>query len=168
MEILHNFGIEPTLLLAQIVNFLIILFLLKKFFFGPIVNALEDRKNKIAESLKNVDLIEERLQKTEVDSAKIIEDARRDAQSLLSDAKEQAQTVTDNASLEAKKIIEDANVAIKEQMISEKERIQKEVQAETMTLVTGVVKKVLGRTMTQIEKQEMTKIAVTEMTKQIQ
>lgn len=167
MEILHNFGIEPTLLLAQIVNFLVILFLLKKFFFGPIVKVLEERKNKIAESLKNADLIEERLHKTESDSASILEKARSEAQKLLADAKEESQRITDNANIEAKKTIEDAQVAIKAQIATEKEKLQKDVQSETMVLVTDIVKKVLGRTMTKSEKAEMTKVAVSEMSKQM-
>lgn len=168
MEILHNFGIEPTLLLAQIVNFLIILFLLKKFFFGPIVKVLNDRKTRIEESLKNADLIEAKLQKTEADSAEIIENASRQAQILLTNAKSEAQAITDKARQDAKKTVEEAQVAIKKQVITEKERVQKEVQSETMSLVAGIIRKVLGRTMTKNEKLEMTKVAVTEMTKQIQ
>lgn len=167
MEILHNFGIEPTLLLAQIVNFLIILFLLKKFFFGPIVKVLEERKNKIAESLKNADLIEEKLQKTEADSAAILEKAKSEAQTLLTDAKTESQRITDNASIEAKKTIEDAQIAIRTQIAAEKEKLQKEVQSETMSLVSDVVKKVLGRTMSKNEKAEMTKVAVSQMSKQM-
>ncbi len=167
MEILHNFGIEPILLLAQIVNFLVILFLLKKFFFGPIVKILDDRKKRIEESLKNADLIEEKLQKTENDSIAILEKASKEAQALLTDAKAEAQRIADKASLDAKKTIEDAQVAIKEQILTEKEKLQKEVQSETMSLVADVVKKVLGRTMTKNEKAEMTKVAVREMSKQM-
>ena len=65
MEIIRNFGIQPVLLLAQIVNFLIILYLLQKFFYKPIVKLLEQRKKRIEESLKNADLIEEKLKKTQ-------------------------------------------------------------------------------------------------------
>jgi len=52
MEILKEFGIQPTLLLAQIVNFLIILFVLKKFFYKPIIKVLDARKKRIEVSLK--------------------------------------------------------------------------------------------------------------------
>ena len=72
MEFLKEFGIQPTLLIAQIVNFLIILFILKKFFYKPIIKLLDDRKKKIEESLKNAELIEERLKQTEEKSAQII------------------------------------------------------------------------------------------------
>jgi len=68
MEVFKNFGIQPTLLFGQIVNFVIILFLLRKFFYGKIVDMLELRRNKIEESLKNAQLIEENLQKTKENS----------------------------------------------------------------------------------------------------
>ena len=73
MEILKNFGIQPTLLLAQIVNFTIILFVLKKFFYKPITKVLEERKRRIEESLKNADEIEAKLQKTAEKTAQILE-----------------------------------------------------------------------------------------------
>ncbi|MFI5205711.1 MAG: ATP synthase F0 subunit B, partial [Candidatus Paceibacterales bacterium] len=97
MQIAQQFGIEPILLLAQIVNFLIILFVLKKFFYKPIVKMLEERKTKIKESMVNADLIETRLKETEQKSAAILESARKNAQELMEDAKSQAQIVAQNA-----------------------------------------------------------------------
>src|SRR3989304_5856480 len=87
MEFLKEFGIQPTLLIAQIVNFLIILFLLKKFFYKPIIKLLDDRKKKIEESLKNAEEIEERLKQTEEKSAQIIEEERRNSRNLIAEAK---------------------------------------------------------------------------------
>src|SRR3989338_5763860 len=108
MEILKNFGIQPTLLLAQIVNFLIILFLLKKFFYKPIVKALEDRKKRIEESLTNAQSIEEKLQKTEEQSKQILDQAQTRAQVLINEAKGEAQKIADQATFEARQIIEQA------------------------------------------------------------
>src|SRR3989344_2738333 len=97
MDILTNFGIQPQLLLAQIVNFLIILFLLKKFFFGPIVKVLEDRKKRIEQSLQNADQISEKLQKTEESSKKILDETRESAKTIIAQAKQEAQRITDEA-----------------------------------------------------------------------
>jgi F-type H+-transporting ATPase subunit b len=167
MEILNKFGIQPTLLFGQIVNFLIILFLLRKFFYGKIVGALEDRRKKIEESLKNADLIEERLQKTNEDSAKIIEDAQKNAQDLLTSAKQQAETTAANASMEAKKSIEAALSSAQDQIAAEKEKAKHEVQEEAMIIMSSVVKRVLGRSMSASEKEQMNKQAITEMTRQM-
>lgn len=163
MDAIKNFGIQPTLLLAQIVNFLIILFLLRKFFFGPITKMLDDRKKRIEESLKNADFIEEKLEKTKEESKKIIDEAQKNAQQLLSDAKAQAQNITTEANEEAKKIVADSLIAAQDQIKAEKEKAQNQVQEEAMLILSTTVKKVLGRTMSKKEKEEMTKVAIKEM-----
>ncbi len=61
MDILNEFGIKPILLAAQVVNFLILLYILKRFLYKPILKVLNERKNKIADSLKNAEEIERKL-----------------------------------------------------------------------------------------------------------
>jgi F-type H+-transporting ATPase subunit b len=43
MELLKNFGFEPVLFLAQVVNFLVIFLVMKKFLYAPLVKMLEER-----------------------------------------------------------------------------------------------------------------------------
>ena len=107
MEILKNFGIQPILLLAQIVNFTIILFVLKKFFYRPITKVLEDRKKRIEESLKNADEIEARLKKTEGKTAQILEEARAQAQNIIATTNSEAEKIYEKASADARKLAED-------------------------------------------------------------
>ena len=168
MDILNNFGIQPTLLFAQIVNFVIILYLLKRFFYKPILNVLDDRKKKIEESLKNADLISEKLQKTDENSKKIIADSQIQAQNLINDAKREAERIGEKAALDARKTVEQALVDAKIQIEAERESMQKKLERETLDLVVAVVKKVLKRNLKPQEKQALTSSAVREITKQIQ
>lgn len=168
MEVFKNFGIQPILLLAQIVNFLIILALLRKFFYAPITKALEDRKKKIAESLKNADEIEARLQKTNEDTAKILAEAQNNAQILITEAKNEAEKITERATVEGRKMIEESMAEARSQIEAERQKMQKQLEQETLSLVIEVVKKVLGRNLKGKEKQDLTKSAVSQITKQIQ
>lgn len=165
METVREFGIQPTLLLAQIVNFLIILFLLKKFFYKPITKVLEERKKRIEGSLKNANLIEERLKKTEEKSAQILEEARNNAQSIIADAKKEAEKITNQATLEARLSVEqnlaDAKIQIEMQRVEMKKQLEKDI----LSLVVDVVKKVLGRTLKQKERQDLTAKSLMEITK---
>src|SRR3972149_5588060 len=164
MGFLKEFGIQPTLLIAQIVNFLIILFLLKKFFYKPIIKLLDDRKKKIEESLKNADLIEERLNQTEEKSAQIIEEARRNSQNLISESKKEADRILAQAAIEARKNTEQAIADAQTQISLQKQEMKK----ETLSLVVAVVNKVLGRTINPKEKQALTSKAASEIGRQIQ
>lgn len=168
MEVFKSFGIQPVLLLAQIVNFLIILVLLRKFFYAPITKALEDRKKRIAESLQEANLIEEKLKKTNEDTTKILEEAQNNAQILITEAKNEAEKITERATVEGRKIIEDALAEAKLQIEAERQKMQKQLEQETLALVIEVVKKVLGRNLKGKEKQDLTRSAVSQITKQIQ
>lgn len=165
MEILTNFGIQPILLLAQIVNFLIILFLLKKFFYKPIVGALEDRKKKIAESLKNAQTIEENLAKTEEKTAKILEEARASAQDIISVAHQEAQRITDLTVTESRKLTQEAQITAKAQIESQREAMRQELKKEILNLVVEVVQKVLARTITSRERRQLTSKSIPEISR---
>lgn len=167
MEILTNFGIQPTLLLAQIVNFAIILFLLKKFFYKPLTRVLEDRQKRIAESLKNAQLIEEKLANTEQNSQKILEEAQNFAQNIISEAKRESAKIIDLANLDARKLADQTLEKTKLQIEKQREEMRKLLKIEILTLVAQVVKKVLGRSLRENERQGLTQKAVSEITKQI-
>ena len=121
MEILNNFGIQPTLLFAQIINFVIILYLLKRFFYKPILKVLDDRRKKIEESLRNADLISEKLQKTDENSKKNIADSQIQAQNLINDAKREAERIGEKAALDARKTIDQALIDAKIQIEAERQ-----------------------------------------------
>lgn len=86
MEIIQKFGLEIKLLLFQIVNFLIIAFILKKFLYIPLKKILDERKHKIEQSL------------IESNNTKIIlEDAKEEKKKLLFEAKNSANTLIETA-----------------------------------------------------------------------
>ncbi len=167
MEVLTNFGVQPILLLAQIINFLIIFFVLKKFFYAPIVKMLNDRKEKIAESLANADLIEQNLQKTQEESAKIMASAQSSAEELMQNAKKEAENIALAATAQSQKDTAEAMKKALEQIAQEKEAMKKDLEAQTMELVVDVVQKVLGKTMKSKEKEELTSKALSEVSKGI-
>lgn len=93
MEIIKNFGIDPLILSAQIVNFLIIIFILKKFAFKPILEVLKKRESIIKEGLADAE-----------EGRKILEDAKEKEKSILKNASVNAEKIISNAKLEALEI----------------------------------------------------------------
>ena len=56
MDALSSLGINGPFLLAQIVNFFVLLFLLQRFLFKPLVKMLDSRKQRIAEGLQAAEM----------------------------------------------------------------------------------------------------------------
>lgn len=93
MEILSNFGFEPILFLAQIINFLIIFFLLKKFLYAPIQKVLEERKKKIDDGLKNAEESARLIQETISKEEEILKKAQDEAKKLIAEAHAKHDTI---------------------------------------------------------------------------
>ena len=68
-------GIDLKLLIAQVVNFGILLFVLSKFLYKPVVTMLEERQKKAEQTIKDSDKATKTLIKSEDDADKVREQA---------------------------------------------------------------------------------------------
>lgn len=116
MEIVKNFGLNPVLLVAQVINFLIVFYVLKRFLYKPILDMLKKRDTTIKEGLKQAEearlLLEktaererETLRKAQTQAKELIEDTKRQRDELLSLAE-------DAAKKQAERILEEARAQI--------------------------------------------------------
>src|SRR3989344_7190785 len=107
MEFLKDFGVNPILLLAQIVNFTILLLLLKKFFYKPILKVLEERKHKIETAVLQAEEIQKKLEETQVQQEKLIGEAEAQASRIIEETREAAKNLQEKATSEANKKVEE-------------------------------------------------------------
>src|SRR5258706_8102509 len=103
MDIINSFGINPVLLIAQIVNFLILLYIPKRFAYKPILKLLKERQAKIAESINNTKASEEALEKAIEKEREILKKAQKQAQEIVNEAKKQSESLSLVTQEEAKK-----------------------------------------------------------------
>lgn len=148
MDILTNFGVKPILLAAQIVNFLILLYLLKRFMYKPLLKVLEKRKEKIAESLKNAEEIEKRLVEISEEKEKKLLVAGRQAQQIIEEAGKGAQEIIREAQQKANLEIEKIAERSRKKLAGEQERMEAEMQAHLADLVVKTLEKVTDKVLT--------------------
>lgn len=142
-ELIHNLGIDWKLLIAQIVNFAILFFLLKKFLFRPILGLLEKRREKIEKSLKDVERIEKELATIREKREEILKTANQKAEEILREAKEIVESQKINILADTKKqtekMLEEARASIEK----EKDRLVDEAREDLAELVLLATEKVL-------------------------
>lgn len=92
-EVLGQLGISGPLLLSQIVNFVILMVLLRLFLYQPVLNMLEKRKERIAESLKDVERSSTAAVEAEKERAKIMDEARCEAQEVRAQSARDAERI---------------------------------------------------------------------------
>src|SRR3989344_6794797 len=127
MEILKQFGIDPLLLAAQVVNFLILLFILKKFLYKPVLKVLDERKVRIETSLKNAEEIEKRLILTEEEKEKILAKASIEAQKMLDQTKKEIEVLREEMMQNAKDQADDVVKKGQEFAKNEVEKMKQEL-----------------------------------------
>ena len=114
-----------------IVIFSILLFLLKKFAWKPINNAVKNREESIRAALKAADKAKEEMQQLQTDNQKIIKEARGERDLMLKEAKEVKETIISEAKakaeIEAKKLIEIARLNIESEKSSAISEIKEQV-----------------------------------------
>src|SRR5687767_10714240 len=142
------------LLIWTLLAFLIVLFILKKFAWKPILNSLKERENTIADSLATAERVraemsqlksenEALLAKAREERAQLLKEARDTKDRIISEAKEQAK-------IEANKIVIDAQAAIQQQKMA----ALTDVKNQVGTLVIEVAEKVLRRELGNKSEQE--------------
>ena len=87
-ELIHKLGIEWKLLLAQIVNFIILLILLRKFLYKPLLKLMNNRRQKIVEGLEKAKKGEEEFQKIAELREKELVKVQGEAEVIIAKAKE--------------------------------------------------------------------------------
>ena len=144
-ELIHEFGIDWKLLLAQAVNFLVLLYVLKRFAYAPILNMLQKRREEIEKGIRMRDEAEENLKQIDVLKEKTLEVAKAEALQIVSKgeaiAKEKKDEILADTAKKSESIIAEAKRLIRE----EKAKMGEEVFNDAKELVREGVAKVLGK-----------------------
>jgi len=154
-QVFRDFGINPILLAAQVVNFLILLFILKKFLYGPILKVLAQRREKIEQSLKNAEEIERKLLETSEKIDKMMANATSDAQKIMDEAKKTGREIIEEAHQKATKGAENIIRRAEETNKMEMEKMMLEAKGEISGLVIMVLRKLTGHVVTKEEEKNM-------------
>ena len=143
-----TFGLNGAFFAAQVINFFLVIFVLKKFAFGPIQQMLEQRKMRIAEGEEKLKRIEKQLTDSEATTAAAIAKANDEAVRLINEAKEGAHAFSEQKAQEA--IAQAQNILAKAEAAAkaEREQISTELKREFGRLVAATTAQVTGKVLT--------------------
>jgi F-type H+-transporting ATPase subunit b len=147
-EILTNFGVNWPAFFAQAIAFGLVLFVLQRYAFKPIIAVLEERRRRIAEGQANAEKIKVQLAESERRYQEILDRANSQAQTLLNEARASSDALgqrrQDEASAEAARIVARAHEAT----VQEHARVLSDVKRELGRLVIDTTARVTGKILT--------------------
>ena len=143
-EIFEKLGLDPKLLIAQAVNFILLLVILQKIGYKPILKMLNDRTEKIEKSLKQAKKIEEELQNTEEIKIAEIKKAKQESQEIIKDANELAEKKSQEMIEKTKVKTQEIVASAKQEIQAEKESSITEAKKEIADISVQIAKKIIG------------------------
>lgn len=137
-------GVNPGAFVVQLISFVIVFMLLKKFAFGPITKLLVERRQVIDDGVRMGIKMEKMRDKLDEDIAKTLKDARHEADQIIATAhKEAREVIRDAEKSAAKKIdtmLEEGELRVREEAAQARKQIENELVglvAEATEAVTG-------------------------------
>lgn len=144
----ESFGIDWAHFGAQAVSFLIVAFLLRRFAYERILNVLDERRKRIAQSLADADRIKAEVAATEARRRDVLAEAGQQAAALLDDARRAAAKVYDEETHKASAAAEQILAKARETAVIETTRLRTELKREMGHLVVLTAARVTGKVLT--------------------
>jgi F-type H+-transporting ATPase subunit b len=147
--------VDPGLFIWTIVTFLVLLTLLAKFAWRPLLEALETRQNAIRKSLDDAQRAKEELERLHVESGQIIQRARNDAEAVIaqsrSDGDRLREELKQKARAEADHIVKNAE----RQIQLETSRALEQIRHEAIDLSVMIASKIIQRNLSKEDNEKL-------------
>ena len=157
--------LDPGLFVWTILTFLVLLGVLAKFAWNPLLKMLQDRENLIRSSLDDAEKAQMELARLNSEREDIINKARSEAQTILAEGKAAASKLKDEtlngAKVQAKSILSDAE----RQIQIEKDKAIAEIKSEVVDLSLSVATKLIKKNISREDNQALIDDSLENVTK---
>ena len=144
----EQFGVDWPHFIAQLLTMLVVLYVLNRYAYKPLLDLLEERRRRIAESMAQAEQVKQELAKAQEAREKIIADAGKQAQQLIDEARAAAQRQGDQQLQQAIAQAEALIAKAREATDLDRQRMLTELKHEVGRLVVETTAKVTGKVLT--------------------
>ena len=141
---MEKLGINPGLLIAQIVNVGLLVWLLTRYLYRPVLNMLNERTRRVQESLRDAEQVKEQLAHAKQDYDAELARARQEAAAILAQAQERAKVQEQEIVAQARREADRIRSEAREQAGQEREQLLRDLKNQMAELVTITASRVLG------------------------
>ena len=134
-------------ILAQMLNFFILVWILARFAYKPLVSMMQERKERIAKDLADAQTARNEAEQFKADYAAQIANARQEAQQIVEKAVQQAEATTREQLAAAREQIEREKERARQDIVNERDRAMNNLRNEVISLSVAMATKVVAKDM---------------------
>lgn len=157
LEILGSLGFNWKVALANLVNFLLVFYLLNKFIFSKLGSVIKERREAIDKGLEDAQKAETELLMAEKRSADVINDATQQANAVLADAREQEKAIisdVENKAIEKARLVAEKT---KKEIEEERKNMEKKLEKQTAILAVQAAERILEKSLDENKNNQLIK-----------
>lgn len=151
---MDQLGISPGLLISQIVNFLLLVVILRLVLYEPVLKMLDQRKERIAQSMRDAERVAAAAQEAEADKAKTLDAARREAQEIRAQATRDAERIAQEIRSRAEQEATEIRMKAQEDAEKQSQAILADANKQIAELAILATEQLLGRELAKKSEQE--------------
>ena len=144
----EGFGVQTELLIAQIVNFCLVTYLLYRFAVKPTLKTVEERQKKIEEGLRFAEEMKAKQASAERERLEVLKKAQADAQALLANTKAEGERCLAEQRKAAEEKVSQLTKQARHAMEGERSAMMKEAKTEIATLTVATTERLLSDILT--------------------
>ena len=134
MEFFNAFGVDVPKLIFQVINFLLLLYLLNRFLFPSVIRMLDERKGRISKGLEDAEAAARDRELARAEREAALDEARKEAQAMIARATKIADDSKAEILAEAKAQAEKATSKARGEITAEKDRALAELRTHVAEL----------------------------------
>ena len=154
-ELFSNLGIDWKILIAQIINFAILLFILRAFAYKPIMKMLQTRRDEIEKAAKHASEMDARIKNIEETKEAALAEARKESTELIRKAEVSAVAAAEKVLADAKTEAERATAAEHKKLAQEHEKLREDLRKEMGEVVASAIERSVGDVMDKSAKEKL-------------
>lgn len=147
MDILEQLGIDPTVIVVNIIGFLLLVALLRKFLYGPVTTMLENRKEEVANTYATAERERNTMEELRLDYERRLAGIEAEAHEKIQAAIKEAHGIRDEIIEDARTKSESILLRGEEELAREREKTVAELRADVANLVIDTSSKLLERSL---------------------
>lgn len=159
-SVLGALGVDWKIFIAQLINFSVVLFVLRKWVYVPLLKAMESRSERIDKGLKDAEAAAAAVKNAEAQYEKALVDARKESQRILEEATANSEKLAADMKTKAKaevaKIVEEGRTLLAD----EKEKMVQAARKDIADVALAAAEQVLRETMDDKHQKAMLDAAV--------
>jgi F-type H+-transporting ATPase subunit b len=145
--LIEAFDVNLVGLIFQVINFLLLLYLLNRFLFKPLLARMDERGEKIAKGLEDAETAARDRELARAEREAAVSEARREAADMLARANKIAEDTRKDILEQARSEAEKVTARAREEIVAEKDRAMAEIRGQVADLALAAAGKLVRREM---------------------